>query len=166
MVTYYPAHPQVGHKVATPAIDKIVNAIVDEYGNVGNEYNASAIKDNFWHLVVAEPDKTPETKGGVTTIPAYEPLDSGLLRLPQKDVTPLGPAAACATNCQAQHQLRQTQCDILRERVAQALRDGHCPSLIKAVSEFNPCGGVTTTSTAASSGGCAGGQCSWGGSSA
>lgn len=162
MPTYYGTHPDVGHK-KTDKLDKITEAIVDSYGNVGNEYNKTAVEDNFYHLVVAEPDKTAVTKDDKLVIPAYEPLDLNQLKLPLKDDTPLGPAAACAANCQANYNLRQTQCDILRERVAQALRDGHCPSLIKAVAEFNPCGGgaasVTTAAATAAAPACPGNVC-------
>ena len=122
------------------------NATFDVYGNVETftgaagtlgSANAKAIEDQFYHLVMADPNEPLAADG---TIPVYEPLQMDELQLPKKGEVSIGPAAACAMTCKEQAKLRETECDKLRARILQALKDGHCPSKITGIRK-TPCGG-------------------------
>jgi hypothetical protein len=130
-----PAHTEVG--ATTP---------LDLYGNPNTldnpTLNLNAVGNNFWHLVIADPNQpvaaataTAPYGAGVT----YEPLQADLLKLPVKHDVVVGPAAACAATCKEQAKLRETECDKLRARVIQALKEGHCPSKITGIRKL-PCG--------------------------
>ena len=135
---------------AAPPHEAEGDVTFDAYGNLDTfsgtvatlgGANKNAIEDQFYHLIMANPNK-PQTAAQATanSIAAYEPLQADYLTLPKKDDVSMGPAAACAMTCKEQAKLRETECDKLRARILQALKDGHCPSKITGIRK-TPCGG-------------------------
>jgi hypothetical protein len=136
-------HPTTdGHIVEEPVGFDAFGALDTFSGDVKTlaGANKDALDKQFYHLVMGDPNAA--ALADTTKVQAYEPLQMDLLKLPKKNDVALGPAAACAMTCKEQAKLRETECDKLRARVIQALKDGHCPSKITGIRKM-PCGGGT-----------------------
>lgn len=68
----------------------------------------------------------------------YLPISDSEIRLPKEEKVAMGPGVACVSSCKERAKLHEKECDKLRARILQALKDGHCPSKISGVKK-SPC---------------------------